>query len=51
MDWSDLSHDRDHRRALVNMAINTRVLQSVRIFLSSYVTRCFSRRAQLHGLC
>jgi hypothetical protein len=45
MDWTDLAQDGDQRRALVNMVMNFWVPYKVGIFLSSYSTGGFSRRA------
>jgi hypothetical protein len=38
MDWIDLVQDMNQRRALVNMAVNLRVLQNSGNFLSSCTT-------------
>jgi hypothetical protein len=48
MDWIDLAHDRDWRRALVNTVISHRVPPNAGKFLSSCTTGGLSRRAQLH---
>jgi hypothetical protein len=44
MDWIDLAQDSDQWRDLVNTVMN------LRVFLSSYTTGGFSRKAQLHGV-
>jgi hypothetical protein len=48
IDWIDLAEDRDQWMALVNTAMNVRVLQNSGKFLSTCIIGCFPRRAQLH---
>jgi hypothetical protein len=49
MNWIDLAQKRDQWRALVSMAMNLRVPQNSRKFLSSCTNGGTSRRAELTG--
>jgi hypothetical protein len=51
VDLIRLAQDRDHLRAVMNIAMNLLILQNVWKFLSSSVTSRFSRNAQFHGVC
>jgi hypothetical protein len=53
--WSDMGlidlvQDKDWWRAPVNKVMNLRVLENVKIFLSSCATGGFSRKSLLHGI-
>jgi hypothetical protein len=50
VDWIDLAQNRGRQRVVVSTAMNLRVPQNVRKFLSSRATGNVSRRAQLHGV-
>jgi hypothetical protein len=50
MDWTDLAHDRDQWKAVVNTVINIWVPLNTVKFLTSCTTDGFSRRAQLHDV-
>jgi hypothetical protein len=48
VDWLNLVHDTDQWKAHVSTALNLRVPQNVKKFLTSCATAGFSRRTQLH---
>jgi hypothetical protein len=49
MNWAHLTQVRDHWRALVNTAMNLRVLQNIGIYLRSLATGSFPR-THLHAV-
>jgi hypothetical protein len=50
MNWIDLAEDRNRWRALVNAAMNLRVPENAKNFLTSSVPVRFSRRSLIHGV-